>query len=649
MNQFKMFILNKKFLISFFFFVFAIITEMITFKYLGFGFFPKYISLDISIVLIICCFTYLIPNYRIQRIITTFIMIAQIFLSYMNITLFNIFGTVMTLDMVNLISEAGKAADSSVLGLNVLVIFIVLSIIYLFINYYVLKRVSFNIKTTFNLKKVLLKTSIVILIITVSSIFYKTHVPKVSAEDDVVYNKKIIGNDAYLYQSLLFRSEALKKFGTYSLYLKDFTNTFSVNDDPSIEYEDSIKFIEEGEMSKKGQYTGISEGNNVIVILAESLEWSGIDPELTPTLYDLSQNHVSMNSYYSKSKTNYSETIGMLGSYPLDQSIASVLPNASNVINNNFDYSLPNMLKEKGYGQSSFLINHDKYFYSRNLTHYNFGFDELYDITDFDVKDPIEHWADWTLDSEFFKSAKDVIAPGNVEEPFFTWITTMVMHGPYEGNYRFQPYYDKIDASDWVNPLAGSIDEDHMRNFMAAAMDLDAALDFLFDDLEEKGILDKTTVVIYSDHNAYYYDIGAKAKGLDISMYYDPETYRIPFLIYDQNLPSMQIDHFTKPYDVITTVFDLLGVEYNQNLYLGSSVFMPEESSGCFISLTGGIYNENIYTNNGTDFFVVGDNVSDKEIQEFSVKVNNALKRAVHINNLYKYDLLNKINSEQNH
>ena len=302
-------------------------------------------------------------------------------------------------------------------------------------------------------------------------------------------------------------------------------------------------------------------------------------------------------------------------------------------------------MKQEGYSGINYFINHEKSFYSRSNTHYNYGFNEIYDISDFsnDISNStINHWGDWSLDSEFFKAAIDTIAPENESAPFFNWITTMVMHGPYYGNYRLQPYFDIMESLNWENPFAGTGIEDYYKNYVAAVMDLDEAIRYLLEELENRNLIDNTTIIIYGDHETYYHDLGIQVKGIPVSDYQNPEIYNVPFMIYDNNLSTMEITDFACPYDIMPTIMDLVGISYNKNMYLGNSVLNSNEKTKAFLSLTGGILNDSLFTSNAVDVYSSNLTQNEEDIEDFLYDVEGLIERLVIFNDLYYYDLFNE-------
>ena len=106
------------------------------------------------------------------------------------------------------------------------------------------------------------------------------------------------------------------------------------------------------------------------------------------------------------------------------------------------------------------------------------------------------------------------------------------------------------------------------------------SLGIMMDDLESKGLLDKTTIVIFGDHNSYYQELSGYVKDLEdytTDRNYT-DLYKVPLMIYDKNLGHKVIGKFTCTSDIVPTITDLLGINTYSNLYYGNSVLSDEES-----------------------------------------------------------------------
>ncbi len=197
--------------------------------------------------------------------------------------------------------------------------------------------------------------------------------------------------------------------------------------------------------------------------------------------------------------------------------------------------------------------------------HPSIGFETYRALEDLDV----EKGDYWPLDSQMFDQFKDLIVPIQ-DDPFFSFIITVTPHGPHN-KYRteLETYYEQLD----LDP--NYIDETiQFRTITAAQMDFDKGLGIMLDDLEEKGLMEETIIVLFSDHKNY--------SSLDVTLEKTPnadhpyEIEKVPFVIY---LPGFDpsISHLvTSHYDVAPTIMDLLGINYYKDLYYGQSMYLED-------------------------------------------------------------------------
>lgn len=355
------------------------------------------------------------------------------------------------------------------------------------------------------------------------------------------------------------------------------------------------------------EYFGISEGNNLVYILVESFEWYAwlnewYDAEtlqtLYPNLYKFMGDSVVLDNFYAREKTDTSEILALLGSNPTGAYVNYGFPE------NEYPWSLPNMFRSAVensentlYGVNSFHHNYGS-FYNRKELHDSLGFDYFYSIEDMEEYGVVGtvnsgEWCkdEWTLDSLAWDKMRDFMFPSVEEdEQFMTFAITFVMHGLYvekenlKNGYNGENYYESLDSYG-LYPAGNGEMSDYLRNYAAAVMDFDRAVGIMMDTLEEKGLLDRTTIVMFADHNTYYNNLAYYAKDIDET--YNSELYHIPCMIYDQKLTAKMeengedktISKFTTTSDLIPTILDLFGIRGWKNLYFGTSVFVPEVES----------------------------------------------------------------------
>ncbi len=407
------------------------------------------------------------------------------------------------------------------------------------------------------------------------------------------------------YEKMLYNKQGsnYSSYGIIGNLLNEFSKGLFFNKSEFLSSDEIDSYIY-SEVSEPTEKFGISKDKNVIVVLVESFEWfsfikndeypnglnlSKEDIEyLFPNITKFYNESVVMNNFHSKEKTDISETLSILGSYPTDAYV-------------NYDFSentipntVPNLLRSL-YGQDIQMRSfHDgfKSFYNREQTHATFGFESLTDMNDmYKISDKLvksgkaaettmhDYMNDGerNLDSEMINTCKDLMFP--TDKRFYTYITTITMHGIY---YERENLADKMKKLREVyTPSAEDKEmEQILMNYVTTVMEFDEALGIMMDDLESKGLLENTTIVLFGDHNSYYQQLSNYVK--DIEDYdtnnYFTDLYKVPLMIYDSDLEPQTIDKFTCTTDIVPTVLDLLGINVYSNMYYGNSVFSPKES-----------------------------------------------------------------------
>ncbi len=388
-------------------------------------------------------------------------------------------------------------------------------------------------------------------------------------------------------------------------------------------------------VSTPTEYFGIAKDKNVVVILAESLEWytflrgntaysgnlegeypNALDipqevlDELYPNLTYYYRNSVVMTNFHSREKTDISETLSIMGAYPTGAYVNYDYPE------NTIPYTLPNIVKAQETGNMCARSFHNgfKSFYNRQEAHAALGFEkvngllspvDMYDMEKMSDEREKEGYpstfteymdnGERNLDSEMVETAKDLMFP--TDQRFYTQITTLTMHGMYydrvnmrkENNTKLAEKLTLLEQYKPLDPEMENFDNaELLYYYMTTGLEFDYMLGCMRADLEEKELLDDTVIVLFADHNAYYQGMSGYVK--DIADY-DTENkftdlYNVPFMIWDKDLvkeiqsrgQARVIDKFTVTADIVPTLMDLLGIRYYENLYYGHSVFSPTTS-----------------------------------------------------------------------
>ena len=127
-------------------------------------------------------------------------------------------------------------------------------------------------------------------------------------------------------------------------------------------------------------------------------------------------------------------------------------------------------------------------------------------------------------------------------------------------------------------------------------MDTDRMLENLFKHLKSTGLNENTTVILYSDHNAFYHDLTYKIKGTNIGEYDNQTSYTVPFMIYSKKLNSQNINRFCSAYDLYPTISGLFGLGFNSVYAQGVDVVSTPNTNTFYMSYLTGFYDANCYS-----------------------------------------------------
>ncbi len=325
--------------------------------------------------------------------------------------------------------------------------------------------------------------------------------------------------------------------------------------------------------SSQNAYTGSFAGKNLILICAEAFSGAIIDPELTPTLYRLSTKGINFNDYYQQSIAG---TTG--GEYQL---LFGLLPTSGGssikeITKNGTHTNMGALLNNKGYFGMAFH-NSSYTYYDRHETHVKLGYSGGYMGVGNGLEELISpKWP--ASDLELMQATLPMYID---KQPFNAYYMTVSGHSVYTfgSNAMSRENKDAIDA--WCTEKNLSYTEP-VRAYMAANLELEKAVDYLVKILEEKGIADDTVICIAPDHFPYGLDSDASLG----NMPYLSELYGYPVNTYEERDRSRAIiwcgaleDHEpiivdtpVSSVDMLPTLCNLFGVEWDSRLYVGRDV-----------------------------------------------------------------------------
>lgn len=324
---------------------------------------------------------------------------------------------------------------------------------------------------------------------------------------------------------------------------------------------DIKEYIDNNPGTSKNKYTGMFENKNLIFVVAESFSEIGIDKDRTPTLYKLTNNGFIFDNFYVP---YYLSTIG--GEF---QSLTGLYPNYSTLTKwksgeNSFPYGLATVFKEKGYNTYAYHA-HDGYFQNRYKYLKALGFDN-FKACNMGLNINCNVWPE--SDIEMIKATtNDYI---NSDKPFMTYYMTVSGHLDYtkESNSIVSKNWDLVKSLDY---------SDKAKSYLATQIELDRAMESLLKELENKGILEDTVIVLLADH--YPYGLSLEEIN-ELSSYKRDELFEInhnALIIYNSNMKNINITKVGMPIDVLPTIYNLFDIKYDSRLFAGSDLLSNNE------------------------------------------------------------------------
>ena len=341
-------------------------------------------------------------------------------------------------------------------------------------------------------------------------------------------------------------------------------------DEPNTRVAAIHKYVNSVTPSKKNQYTGLFEGKNLILIAAEGFAAEVIDPELTPTLYRLANEGIKFHDYYqpmwggSTSSGEFSILSGVVPSGGTNS--------VREAVQQDLFLTMGNQLQELGYHSVAYH-NHTYTYYDRHITHESFGYDEFIGMGN-GMEDGVQDG--WP---ESDKEMMDFTVQQYIDkQPFSIYYMTVSGHTPY----RFESNKMSRRNKDAVEHLDAS---DNIKAYYACQLELEYALQSLVEQLEAAGIADDTVIALSADHYPYGLEEWTANKPYIHELYgfkYKNHLERDhnALIIWSGCLEDMDLEVKEPVYslDILPTLSNLFGLEYDSRLLVGRDVFSDEEA-----------------------------------------------------------------------
>ena len=311
--------------------------------------------------------------------------------------------------------------------------------------------------------------------------------------------------------------------------------------------------------SNKNEKTGMFEGSNLILITAEAFSHLAVSEELTPTLYKLMHEGFYFTDYYVPDwgvSTTDGEYAHLTGTIPKD-GVWSFKRSASKYM----PLTMNQQLMKLGYSSYAYH-GHTYTYYARDQYLTNLGYDYK------GLKGGLKVKATWP---ESDVEVVDLSTADFVDkEPFSVYYMTISGHREFNftGNYIAAKNKDLVADLPYSTPV---------RAYLATQLELEMSMALLLQRLEEAGVLENTVIVLTADH----YPNGLTLEEMGELLGHTPESnfevYRNGCIIWKAGMTPEVIDEPVSHLDLLPTVSNLFGLEFDSRLYMGRDVFSDAE------------------------------------------------------------------------
>lgn len=318
--------------------------------------------------------------------------------------------------------------------------------------------------------------------------------------------------------------------------------------------------------TNRNEYTGMFEGYNLIYLTAEGFSPYAVDEQLTPTLYKLIHSGFVFENYYVplwQTSTSDGEYVNCTGLIP-DQQFS--MKRSAEI---EMPFTLPAFFAAEGVNSYAFHNNTLSY-YERNLSHPNLGYNFMASkLGDLDEK----VWGGQVFEMEnanrWPASDLDMMVatiPQYInEDRFHVYYMTVSGHMNYNFSGNSMSFKHKDDVAELPYSEEG-------RAYIACNMELDAALEYLIEQLDAAGKLENTVICLSADHYPYAMEVPnleeLAGKPLDGSL----EIYRNNLILWNSEMETVTVEKTASALDILPTLLNLFGFEYDSRLYAGRDI-----------------------------------------------------------------------------
>ena len=359
--------------------------------------------------------------------------------------------------------------------------------------------------------------------------------------------------------------------------------------------------------SNKNEKTGLFEGCNLILIAAEAFSGLIIDEQRTPMLYKMYTEGFQLTNYYVPdwgTSTTDGEYAFLTGTIP-KAGVWSFYCSA--LYGNAMPLTMSQQLKALGYNAYAYH-GHDYDYYNRDMYLENLGYKYRAYGYGLDVE---KTWPESDV-QVVEQSYMDFVN----NEPFTAYYMSI------SGHREFTFYGNYIANENWHLV----VDEPYSENvqaYIACQLEFERSLELLVEKLEEAGTLENTVFVITPDH----YPNGLTNEEISELLGHDVETnfeiFKTSCIIYKPGMTPEVIDTPCSHLDLLPTISNLFGLDFDSRLYMGRDIFSDAEPLVMFRNRSWITDQATYNASTNTITSLTDTPVSDEYVRRISNEVSN--------------------------
>lgn len=308
------------------------------------------------------------------------------------------------------------------------------------------------------------------------------------------------------------------------------------------------------EVLPDNEYKAMFKGKNLIILQVESLENFVIGQkvngeEITPSLNKLLKNSMYFNNFHEQTyngTTSDAELITNTSVFPVRKG-STFFRYGGNTYKNSF----PNIMESLGYNTLATHPDNGSY-WNWYIALKSMGFNKCLDSSAYKIDETIGLGLS---DGSYLRQLSGIIE--KEPQPFYSFSITLTSHTPF----ILPEKYKSLN-------LPSNIKNSEIGKYFQCINYTDKHIGLFMEELNKKGILDNSVVVITGDHEGVHKFFDDEINAMkDKESWWINNDRKVPLIIYSKNMEGKTISTIGGQADLLPTLSYLMGADPKQYTY----------------------------------------------------------------------------------